>query len=758
MPEPGDLIGPYRLVSQLGQGAMGQVWRARDERLDRYVALKVLPPDHAGDVERRTRMLREARAAAAIRHGNVVTLFDVVEHGGEDILVMELVEGRTLADVLRTGGPPSLEQALRWIEAIADALAAAHARRVLHRDIKAANIMIASDGGVKVLDFGLAKRRDDELSAATTAPAMPRAPSGLEATVHGYETHSGTLLGTPLYMAPEQVRGGTADERSEVFSVGVLAHEILAGRPPYTASSLTELFEQIANAPIPPLPRVPESVAAVVARALAKEPAARWSSMTALRDAVAAQRRRLFAPAAKRWPLLALAAFVVLASGAGVWWWLADRAPPPRPGDDYVQRALDEYDVFYQEKALSSLRAALAVAPEHPRANAYMILFGGASDADRAAAFAAAQRARPVPAVHTKDRALLDAAIALVEQGPIAAHDALLAARAAPDRELAFWTAELDFRAGRYETARDEYRALLAQPVEQFRGRIYDHHSAVLLYLDEPAEALRIGKLYRDAFPGEPDAVAVYATTLAAAGRSDEAVAAAEDALRLSEGEDTLAGLAKVLALRGERSRARELYQRSLDKAGPARRPLRRAALAFLEWIDGDLDAANATVAPCLPGGADAAVRERGPCLFVAGVIDPAHADVAAAALDALAAEATAGRPAYGAPASLARLVRTRARFFGGACIIDAARQGPAPAQVVVDEAAYAAPLDFYAAYHVPYFATWAVCEHAALLAHRGERREAAALLAPIAARAPGRQWLVATLRAYESAVIPSPR
>src|SRR5690606_19806094 len=122
MPEPGELVGPYRLVSQLGSGAMGVVWRARDERLDRFVALKVLPADVAGDVERRARMLREARAAAAIRHPSVVTLFDIVSHEGEDILVMELVEGRTLSETLRKDGPPPLETALRWIEGIADAL------------------------------------------------------------------------------------------------------------------------------------------------------------------------------------------------------------------------------------------------------------------------------------------------------------------------------------------------------------------------------------------------------------------------------------------------------------------------------------------------------------------------------------------------------------------------------------------------------------------------------------------------------------
>ena len=145
MPEPGDLIGPYRLVSQLGKGAMGEVWRARDERLDRYVALKVLPAELSGDLERRTRMLREARAAAAIRHPNVVTLFDIVKHQGDDILVMEIVDGRTLSDALRKDGKPPLAIGLSWIAGVVDALVAAHARGILHRDIKAANIMVIGE-------------------------------------------------------------------------------------------------------------------------------------------------------------------------------------------------------------------------------------------------------------------------------------------------------------------------------------------------------------------------------------------------------------------------------------------------------------------------------------------------------------------------------------------------------------------------------------------------------------------------------------
>jgi hypothetical protein len=744
VPETGELFGPFRLVSQLGKGAMGEVWRARDERLDRYVALKVLPADAAGDPERRARMLREARAAAAIRHANVVTLFDIVEHEGQDILVMELVEGRTLWEVIRKDGPPPLATALRWLEESAAALAAAHARRILHRDIKAANIMVTNEGGVKVLDFGLAKLRDDA-PLASGSSLKPGASSSfskmaLDATMPSssdpsYETNAGSLLGTPMYMAPEQLAGEPPDERSEVFSLGVLAYEVLSGKPPYTAKSVDELFRQIATQPAAPLRDVPVAVDAIVRRALEKDPAARWPSMQALRDAFAEARR----PRSWKWPLAAAAALVFVSGAFGIWWWLAHRAPPLRPGDEYVSRALEEYDVFYNDKALSSLRAALAIAPDHPRANAYMILFGGASEADRAAALKAAHRADPDDA---KDRALLGAAIATMERGTSAARAAL--GDTAGDRELAFWAAELDYRSGHYRTAHDEYRALLAEPAPQFRGRIYDHYSSVLLYFDEPDEALRIGKLYRDAFPGEADAVGVYATTLAAAGKLDDAVATAEDALRLAEGEDTLAGLAKVLALKGDRARAKELYARSLERAGPARRPVRRAALALLQWLDGDLDAARATVAPCLPGGADSLLHERGPCLFVAGAIGAGHDNEAIAQLDALAAEASDLHPAYGAPSSLAALLRARQKFFGGACIASADATGDP------DEAAYALPLDFYAAYHVPFFATWALCERAALASARGDHAAAAALLRPVATRAPNRSWLLAALARIE--------
>ncbi len=440
--------------------------------------------------------------------------------------------------------------------------------------------------------------------------------------------------------------------------------------------------------------------------------------------------------------------------------------PDALPGDDLVKRALDEYDLFYNDKALSSLRTALARVPEHPRANAYLLLFGGASDSDRARALAISPRARLATDDGSKNRTLLDAAVAFSERGPVAARTVLTPALIGDDRELAFWAAELDYRAGNYKAARDGYAALLAHPEPALRGRIYDHYSSVLLYLDEPAEALRIGTLYRDAFSGEADAVAVYATTLAAVGDYGKAIAAAEDALALSEGEDTLAGLAKVLALSGDRTRAKDLYRRSLDKAGASRRPIRRAALALLQYIDNDVEAARATVAPCLArpkqadsstgvagvagGGAttDATARERGACLFVAGIIDPGSAETMAVHLDTLAAEATDLRPAYGAPRSLAALVRTRAKFFGGGCVVSP-EPDPRGDHGALDASVFDLPVDFYAAYHVPYFATWAICEKAAHLAATGKRDEARKLLTSVADRGKNRTWLLTAAERY---------
>jgi serine/threonine protein kinase/Tfp pilus assembly protein PilF len=791
----GALIGPYRLVAPLGRGAMGEVWRAKDERLDRYVALKVLSSEVAADTERRARMLREARAAAAVKHVGVVTLFDIVEHEGEDILVMELVEGRTLADILRNDGPPVLERALRWIEEIADALAAAHARGILHRDLKSANVMVTNDGFIKVLDFGLAKMlssrdvRDVSASQSTQMRAahdaakkrmsLQRAaldetmPSGgstggttaaepvtavpneittsaqvsasRRASLATYQTDAGSLLGTPMYLSPEQVNSSEPDERSEVFSIGVLSYEIINGKPPYNAQTVEDLFQQITDVQAPPMAGVSAVVNHVVQTALAKPRDQRFASMRVYRDAVIAARRRLFAPRNHKMPLIAALFALLLVTGGTFSWWWTNRPIELRAGDSHVQRALEEYDVFFGEKALSSLRTALTDAPMHPRALAYMILFGGAPDTDRDAAVVSAEAIVSSIAANSKDRALLNTSIALVRKGPIVAYE-VLADNAIPhDRELRFWSAEMAMRSGNYAAANVEYASLLTDNVSQFRGRIYDHYSAVLLYFDKPADALRIGKLYRDAYPGEADAVGVYATTLAAAGKFAEAQTAAEDAIRLNEGEDTLAGLGKVFALKGDFARAKELYRKSMERARDARRPIRRAALALLLWMDGDSTTAASIVAPCLSGGADATIRQRGACLFVAGLINRDTAESIAQQLEELASDSTPAAPAYGDPQVLADLLRAYQVFSGGGCLQPAAAHAATsldPPTRAMLRRVYDAPFDFYASYHVPMMASWQACESAALDKSTGDTAAAGTRLSAIINRAPGRFWV----------------
>ncbi|MBT8493643.1 MAG: serine/threonine protein kinase, partial [Deltaproteobacteria bacterium] len=166
MPQPGERLGPYLLLKRLGAGAMGEVWKAKDERLGRMVALKTLPTAHVASDEQRSLMLREARAAAAVPHRNVVTLYDIYSEDGDDFLVMELVEGPTLQEKLAEEGAQTPEQAIDLLLAIAGALSSAHDSGIIHRDIKAANIMLSKDGTVKVLDFGLAKLRESDLDAA----------------------------------------------------------------------------------------------------------------------------------------------------------------------------------------------------------------------------------------------------------------------------------------------------------------------------------------------------------------------------------------------------------------------------------------------------------------------------------------------------------------------------------------------------------------------------------------------------------------
>jgi serine/threonine protein kinase len=266
----GDKLGPYEILSPLGAGGMGEVYKARDSRLDRSVAIKVLPEHIARRQDLRQRFEREARAVASLNHPHICVLFDIGNHDGTSYMVMELLEGETLASRIEKGAIP-LDQALAFATQIADALDRAHRAGVTHRDVKPQNIMLTRDG-VKVLDFGLAK---------STAKPRPT-----EETLTAALTTEGTVLGTPQYMAPEQFEGKEADARSDIWAFGAVLYEMVTGHKAFQGRNYTSLVAAILGGEPPPMsvkPFTPAWLERSVRRCLAKDPEDRWQS---LRDVV----------------------------------------------------------------------------------------------------------------------------------------------------------------------------------------------------------------------------------------------------------------------------------------------------------------------------------------------------------------------------------------------------------------------------------------------------------------------------------------
>jgi serine/threonine protein kinase len=219
---PGTRIGPYEVISMVGAGGMGEVYRARDTKLARAVAIKILPDSFANDPERLARFEREARTLASLNHPNIAQIHGFEESDGIKALVMELVEGLTVADRLAQG-PIPLDEALPVAKQIAEALAAAHEQGIIHRDLKPANIKVRPDGTVKVLDFGLAKA----LESVAASSSNSQSPT---ITSPAMMTHIGVILGTAAYMAPEQAKGRAADRRSDIWVFGCVLYEMLTGR------------------------------------------------------------------------------------------------------------------------------------------------------------------------------------------------------------------------------------------------------------------------------------------------------------------------------------------------------------------------------------------------------------------------------------------------------------------------------------------------------------------------------------------------
>ncbi len=235
--EAGSTLGHYEVVSSLGAGGMGEVYRAMDTKLGREVAIKLLLEEVSTDPERLARFEREARVLASLNHNNIATLYGFEKEGDTSFLVMELVEGETLADRI-AHGPIPVEEAIPLFLQIAEGLEAAHEKGVIHRDLKPANIKVTDDGNVKILDFGLAKAMAPELEGSD--PAMSQSPT---LTLAG--TQGGVILGTAAYMSPEQARGGTLDKRTDIWAFGAILYEMLAGRPAFSGNTLSDVLAAV---------------------------------------------------------------------------------------------------------------------------------------------------------------------------------------------------------------------------------------------------------------------------------------------------------------------------------------------------------------------------------------------------------------------------------------------------------------------------------------------------------------------------------
>jgi non-specific serine/threonine protein kinase len=266
---PGSRFGPYELIDRLGQGGMGEVYRARDTRLGREVALKVLPENATVSPEARARFEREARAISRLNHPHICTLYDIGNEQGTDYLVMELIPGDTLATRMKGDAVPE-DEVVRLGSQIAEALDAAHRAGVIHRDLKPGNLIVTPGGNIKVVDFGLAKAGGDQASPADATQL---------------ETSPGVILGTVAYMSPEHARGSGIDARSDVFSLGIVLYQLATGRLPFTGSTTVETLLAIAAAEWPRGEKgvLPVRLERVLRRCLERDPARRYSSMAELK-------------------------------------------------------------------------------------------------------------------------------------------------------------------------------------------------------------------------------------------------------------------------------------------------------------------------------------------------------------------------------------------------------------------------------------------------------------------------------------------
>src|SRR5262245_35379619 len=329
---PGARLGPYEVVAPLGAGGMGEVYRARDTKLDRDVALKILLESFANDGDRMMRFEREAKTLASLNHPHIAQIYGLEQSSSVSALVMELVEGDTLADRIARGAVP-LEEAIPIASQIADALEAAHEQGIVHRDLKPANIKVRADGTVKVLDFGLAKMMEptaaSEISrsrvATITSPALM--------------TGAGMIVGTAAYMSPEQARGNAVDKRADIWAFGVLLSETLTGHRPFNGDTVSDTLAAVLRDD-PSWDHIPDRIQPILRRCLQKDPRQRLRDIgdarVLLEDALASPGSTGRSSAATRpqplWrramPVVASAVATALVVGGATW--MSSRPSPDR--------------------------------------------------------------------------------------------------------------------------------------------------------------------------------------------------------------------------------------------------------------------------------------------------------------------------------------------------------------------------------------------------------------------------------------------
>jgi serine/threonine-protein kinase len=331
----GQTVLQYRILQKLGAGGMGDIYKAQDTRLNRFVAIKAMSASHSADPERRRRFIQEAQAASGLNHPNIITIHDIVSYEGQDLMVMEFVGGKPLSELIAPLGMP-VADTLRYSVQMADALRTAHAAGIVHRDLKPANIMVTESGLVKILDFGLAKLMENSATTSLTDETQTFGSTPL--------TVEGSIIGTVNYMSPEQAEGKRVDARSDIFSFGVVLYEMVTGRKAFAADSTISTLSAILRDEVKPMGDIgglPPELERLIHGALRKDPAARLQSMSEVHSQLVALKQRmdsdvltvaLAAPGGKRRkmaPALAAGGFLLLVLAAGAWFLTKHNAAPP---------------------------------------------------------------------------------------------------------------------------------------------------------------------------------------------------------------------------------------------------------------------------------------------------------------------------------------------------------------------------------------------------------------------------------------------